>query len=69
MKLMEKEAIPYSQRVEKFSVWYVTTEGKKEKLTDATTIGYKKILICRALKQIYLKFILMIQELLLSCLL
>ena len=29
----------------------------------------KKLLICRALKQIYLKFILMIQELLLSCLL
>ena len=42
--LVLKEAIPYSQRVEKFSVWYVTTEGKKEKLTDATTIGYKKII-------------------------
>lgn len=41
--LVLKEAIPYSQRVEKFSVWYVTAEGKKEKLTDATTIGYKKI--------------------------
>ena len=42
--LVLKEAIPYSQRVEKFSVWYVAAEGKKEKLTDATTIGYKKII-------------------------
>ena len=42
--LVLKEAIPYSQRVEQFSVWYVTAEGKQEKLTDATTIGYKKII-------------------------
>jgi len=41
--LVLKEAIPYSQRVEKFSVWYAAAEGKKEKLTEATTIGYKKI--------------------------
>ena len=39
-----KEAIPFSQRVEKFSVWYATEDGRKEKMVDATTIGYKKII-------------------------
>lgn len=42
--LVLKEAIPYSQRVERFSVWYVTAEGIRERLTAATTIGYKKII-------------------------
>ena len=42
--LVLKEAIPFSQRVEKFSVWYVAEDGKKEKMVDATTIGYKKII-------------------------
>lgn len=42
--LVLKEAIPYSQRVETFSVWYIAAEGTKEKLANATTIGYKKII-------------------------
>ena len=45
--LVLKEAIPFSQRVEKFSIWYTTTDGEKEKLTEATTIGYKKIIDLR----------------------
>lgn len=59
--LVLKEAIPYSQRVEKFSVWYAAAEGKKEKLTEATTIGYKRLLIYRELRQICLKFVLRMQ--------
>lgn len=47
--LVLKEAIPYSQRVERFSVW-CEVDGKKEKLTEATTIGYKKILDLRHTK-------------------
>ena len=42
--LVLKEAIPFSQRVEKFSVWYAAEDGRKEKMVDATTIGYKKII-------------------------
>lgn len=42
--LVLKEAIPYSQRVEKFSVWYTSEDRQKAKLLDATTIGYKKII-------------------------
>ena len=30
--------------MEKFSVWYATEDGRKEKMVDATTIGYKKII-------------------------
>ncbi len=48
--LVVKEAIPYSQRVEKFSVWYVSAEGKKEKWLDATTIGYKKMIDLRKME-------------------
>ena len=42
--LVLKEAIPFSQRVEKFSVWYAAEDVRKEKMVDATTIGYKKII-------------------------
>lgn len=42
--LVLKEAIPFSQRVEKFSVWYAAEDGRKEKMVNATTIGYKKII-------------------------
>lgn len=47
---MLKEAIPYSQRIEKFSVWYADAEGKKEKFTEGTTIGYKKIVDLQGIK-------------------
>ena len=46
--LVLKEAIPFSQRVKKFSVWYAAEDGRKEKIVDATTIGCKKIIDCRA---------------------
>lgn len=39
-----KEAIAFSQRVEKFSIWYKNEENKMERIADATTIGYKKII-------------------------
>lgn len=41
--LVIKEAIPYSQRVENFTVWYRKEDGSREKVMDGTTIGYKKI--------------------------
>lgn len=48
--LVLKEAIPYSQRVEGFSVWYVSVDGDKEKLMEGTTIGYKKIIDLKNIK-------------------
>ena len=55
--LVLKEAIPYSQRVEKFSVWYVTEDGEKKKMVDATTIGYKKIIDLERIETDFLEII------------
>ena len=56
--LVLKEAIPFSQRVEKFSVWYAAEDGRKEKMVDATTIGYKKIISVKGQKAQKVKIVL-----------
>lgn len=48
--LVVKEDISKSQRVEKFSVWYKDENGSRQKLTDGTTIGYKKIVDLEQIK-------------------
>lgn len=42
--LVLKEAIPYSQRVEKFTISYGQQDGKMKECYQGTTIGYKRII-------------------------
>ena len=45
-----KEAIPFSQRVERFRVCYETSDGYMKECYQGTTIGYKRILVLNKIK-------------------
>lgn len=48
--LVLKEAITYSQRVEKFNVYFNDESGNKIKIFGGTTIGYKRIIDLKGTK-------------------
>ena len=48
--LVLKEAITFSQRVEKFNVYFNDESGKKIKIFEGTTIGYKRIIDLKGTK-------------------
>lgn len=48
--LVLKEAITYSQRVEKFNVYFNDESGNKIKIFEGTTIGYKRIIDLKGTK-------------------
>ena len=48
--LVLKEAITFSQRVEKFNVYFKDESGNKIKIFEGTTIGYKRIIDLKGTK-------------------
>ena len=48
--LVLKEAITFSQRVEKFNVYFNDESGNKIKIFEGTTIGYKRIIDLKGIK-------------------
>lgn len=48
--LVLKEAITFSQRVEKFNVYFNNESGNKIKIFEGTTIGYKRIIDLKGTK-------------------
>ena len=48
--LVLKEAITFSQRVEKFNVYFNDESGNKIKIFEGTTIGYKRIIDLKGTK-------------------
>lgn len=44
-RIMLQEYIPLGQRITHLSIAYIDTDGKRHRLTEATTVGYKRILL------------------------
>lgn len=44
-RIMLQEYIPLGQRITHLIIAYIDTDGKRHRLTEATTVGYKRILL------------------------